>query len=163
MPENVREELTYQEFYAERLFSTAKEEIDYDGEYSIAFGMHPAVLQYNGIATLDGYSTSYSQEYKEEFRKLIAPFLAIDAGYRSYYDDWGGRAYVFSSTAAFDATRNMRCEEAALVMDSEVFRQVGGKYVFSRVRVSNAEELGFDLIGIFTHKETPYEIYVYSN
>ena len=163
MPGNVREELTYQEFYAERLFADAKKQIGYDGEYSIAFGMQPAVLQYNGIATLDGYSTSYTQEYKEEFRKLIAPFLEIDAGYRSYYDDWGGRAYVFSSTAAFDAMRTMRCTEAELIIDPEVFRQMGGKYVFSRVKVSNAEALGFDLMGVFTHEETPYEIYVYSN
>ena len=67
--------LSYREFYSTKLFEKIKREIGYNGEWSVAFGMHPRVLQYNGISTLDGYSSYYPQAYKEQFRKLIAPDL----------------------------------------------------------------------------------------
>ena len=80
------------------MFEEIKEEIEYDGEWSVAYGMHPAVLQYNGIATLDGYLGFYEQEYKEAFRKVIAPALESNEWSRAYFDDWGARAYVFSAS-----------------------------------------------------------------
>ena len=52
-----------------------KEDIGYEGEWSAAYGLHPAVLEYNGIATLDGYLGFYPQSYKEDFRRIIAPAL----------------------------------------------------------------------------------------
>ena len=51
--------LTYKEFYSQDLFELIKNDIEYNGEYSIAYGMHPAILEYNKIATLDGYFTNY--------------------------------------------------------------------------------------------------------
>lgn len=67
------EELTWEEFYSEDLFTRVKESIGYNGEWSIAYGMHPGILEQNGIATLDGYLSYYSLDYKEQFRALIAP------------------------------------------------------------------------------------------
>lgn len=91
-------DLNYREFYSTELFDYIKEEIDYDGEWSAAYGFHPAILQFNGIATVDGYLGMYSQEYKEKFRKVIAPALETAEGNRIYFDDWGARAYLFSGS-----------------------------------------------------------------
>ena len=49
------DEFTYGQFYAQELFEEIKADIGYQGEWSAAYGLHPAVLEYNGIATLDGY------------------------------------------------------------------------------------------------------------
>lgn len=68
-------DLTYREFYSTDLFEKAKEDIGYCGQWSVAYGFYPAILEYNDIATLDGYLGFYSQNYKEEFRKMIAPAL----------------------------------------------------------------------------------------
>ena len=156
------EDLTYSEFYSEELFSEIKDELNYDGEYSIAFGMHPAVLEYNGISTLDGYYSFYPQEYKEKFRSLIAPALEDDEYWRQYFDGWGGRAYVFSSTLSFDPTREPNVSSAELKIDPDVFRQMQGKYVFSRVEIINSAEIGLSLVNVYTCESSPYEIYVYS-
>lgn len=59
---------SYEQFYAVDLFEQIKEDIGYNGEWAVAYGLHPAVLEYNGIATLDGYLGFYSQQYKEDFR-----------------------------------------------------------------------------------------------
>lgn len=154
-------ELTYREFYAENLFKKAKQQICYGGEWSVAYGFHPAVLEYNGIATLDGYLSFYSKSYKDEFRKLIEPELAIDEKNRKYFDTWGGRAYVFSPDLSYNPNRERFEQEVPLYMDMEQFRKMGGVYVFSRAKLSNGSDLNLTEVGVFSDKESPYVIYVY--
>lgn len=154
--------LTYKEFYSEELFEEIKKDIAYTGEWAVAFGMHPSILQYNGIATLDGYISYYPLEYKEKFRKLIAPALEVDESNREYFDSWGGRAYIFSNEVDYKPVRELGTEKANLRIDRTVFREMNGKYVFSRVEVANDKELGLDLVGKYQSTGSPYEIYVYA-
>lgn len=86
--------LSYREFYSTELFERIKSDIGYAGEWSVAYGMHPAILNYNGIATLDGYLSYYPKEYNDRFRKLIKPELEVDAGHEEYYESYGERAYI---------------------------------------------------------------------
>lgn len=153
--------MSYDEIYSVKLFDQIKENIGYDGEWSIAFGMHPAILTYNGIATLDGYHSWYSQDYKEKFRELIAPEFEIDQYYREYFDNWGGRAYVFSKEATFEPVRAMNVSEAPMLIDSSTFEEMGGKWIFSRIPITNSAELNISFIGTYTEPSSPYEIYVY--
>lgn len=157
------ENLNYREFYSEELFDRIKEEIGYDGSYSIAYGMHPAVLSYNGIATLDGYLGFYSQQYKEDFGAMIAPATSRVQEWDTYFWDWGARAYIFSGSGenTWNAVRTMQVEDDRLYIDGDMFRRLGGKYLFSRISISNAEELGFHLLGAYSGDGSPYTIYVY--
>ena len=70
------------------------------------------MLEYNGIATLDGYLGFYSQQYKEDFRRIIAPALERVEQTRIYYDDWGARAYLYSGTdlSIVQATKTGVCD-----------------------------------------------------
>jgi hypothetical protein len=153
--------LNYGEFYSEDLFEEIKKVIDYNGEWSVAFGMHPAILSYNKISTLDGYHSWYSLEYKHRFREMIAPEFEMDEFYRNYFDNWGGRAYLYSNIVTYEPARDLGIECAELKIDSNVFKQMGGKYIFSRVRISNIEELGGVEIGAYGNEKSPYTIYVY--
>lgn len=153
--------LSYREFFSEELFSEIKEKIDYQGEWAVAFGMHPSVLQYNGIATLDGYASFYPLEYKMQFRELIAPELAVDEQSRVYYDDWGARAYVFSDRISYEPKRTLEQNDAEMRIDKDAFQRLRGRYIFSRVAVTNAEELGIQMIGKYKKEGLPYTIYVY--
>ena len=47
--------LDYGQFYAVELFEEIKEDIGYEGEWSVAYGLHPAVLEYNGAFLKDIY------------------------------------------------------------------------------------------------------------
>lgn len=83
------DQLNFGEFYSAELFEEAKKDIGYEGQWAAAYGFYPAVLEYNGIATLDGYLGFYSQSYKEAFRRIIAPALDRVEESREYFDSWG--------------------------------------------------------------------------
>lgn len=155
--------LTYKEFYSEDLFRNIMSDIGYSGEKSVAYGMHPAVLEYNGIFTLDGCLSYYPQEYKEQFRKIIAPALDRVESFRAYYDDWGARAYLFAGVDenVYDPVRNLEISDTNLYIDADAFRAMEGRYIFSRMEIANADELLLSLRGVYTDKASPYTIYLY--
>lgn len=159
----VSDDMSYREFYSDELFSLIKEDIDYSGEWSAAYGIHPAVLEYNGIATLDGYLGFYSQQYKEDFRRIIAPALERVEESRIYFDDWGARAYLYSGTdlSAVSATRLLYVTDYDIYIDTEAFEELGGRYIFSRLKLGNAEEAGLTLAGSYESDKSPYRIYLY--
>lgn len=156
-------DLNYREYYSEELFDKIKEDIGYDWEWSAAYGMNPAILQYNGIATLDGYLGLYEQEYKDAFRKVIAPALETAEGNRAYFDDWGARAYLYSGSDenTYAPYKELGLEDERLMIDVDAYKELGGKYIFSRVRICNQEELGLDLKGTYQDTSSPYTIYLY--
>ena len=154
----------YEQFYAQELFAEIKEDIDYQGEWSAAYGFHPAVLEYNGIATLDGYLGFYSRQYKDDFRKVIAPALDRVEETRDYYDDWGARAYLYSGTdlSIVSATKTVYATDYDIYIDVDAFRALGGEYIFSRFELSNADEIGLSLISSGTAKDLSSSVYVYA-
>lgn len=158
-------QLSFKEFYSEELFASIKEEIGYEGEWSAAYGMHPAVLQYNGIATLDGYLGLYSEEYKQQFGKLIAPALEGSEEFYHTFWDSGIRAYLYSGAGenTYQPLKQLNISDTKLYLNAEVFREMEGSYIFSRIAISNAEELGLKLKGEYTHPSSPYTIYIYEN
>jgi len=155
--------LNYREFYSSELFEQIKEEIDYNGEWSAAYGMNPAVLQYNGISTLDGYLGFYSQEYKERFREVIAPALETAEGNRFYFDEWGARAYLFSGSdeSTYAPKRDLGLQDTSLSINPDAYKDLGGQYIFSTIAISNQEELGLALQGVYSDESSPYTIYLY--
>lgn len=157
------DEMNYREFYSVSLFEQIKEDIGYDGEWSVAYGIHPAVLEYNGIATLDGYLGFYSQEYKDNFRKIIAPALNRVEVSRIYYDDWGARVYLYSGTDAsvVSATKSQHVTDQDIYIDAQAFQDLGGKYIFSRIELTNAKEAGLTFVKAYEAEDSPYVIYLY--
>lgn len=157
------EAYNYEQFYATELFEKIKEDIGYNGEWSVAYGLHPAVLEYNGIATLDGYLGFYSQQYKEDFRKIIAPALERVEASRIYYDDWGARAYLYSGTdeSVVSSAKTVYATDSTLYIDTEAFKSLGGTYIFSRIEISNTEELELRQMGVYTAEDGSCTVYVY--
>ncbi len=155
--------LSYEEFYSTALFEKAKEDLQYQGEWAAAYGFHPAILEYNGIATLDGYLGFYEQAYKEQFRKIIAPALERVPATASYYDTWGARAYLYSGTDAtiVQAVRNYSVTDHNIYINTDAFRELGGSYIFSRIELANAKEAGLALAGVYEEENSPYRLYVY--
>lgn len=155
--------LNYGEFYSSELFEEIKEDIGYKGEYCAAYGFHPGILTYNGISSLDGYLGLYSQEYKETFRKVIAPALDRSEYFRNYYDTWGARAYIFPGfdTLTYVPSKGLKLPDNNLYLDTESFRALDGVYLFSRFEAANAGELGLSCVGIYSNSSSPYTLYVY--
>lgn len=157
------ESLTYREFYSTDLFEKAKEDIQYCGQWSAAYGFYPAILEYNGISTIDGYLGFYGQAYKDEFRKMIEPSLDRVEESRVYFDSWGARAYLYSGTdlSIVTTSRHDEVTDHTLYLDLNQFKKLGGRYLFSRIELSNADEIGLTLLGVYTDEDSPYTLYVY--
>ena len=158
--------LNFREFYSTKFFNEIKEDLDYKaGEYCVAYGMHPAILEYNGIYTLDGYLGFYPQSYKEAFREVIAPALERVEPSRIYFDEWGARCYLYSGTdlSIVMATKSMTgVTDNDIYIDTSALKNLGCKYIFSRIDISNADEVGIKLLKTYTDASSPYTIYVYT-
>ena len=158
--------LNFREFYSTKLFDGIKEDLDYKtGEYSVAYGMHPAILEYNGIYTLDGYLGFYPQSYKEAFREVIAPALERVEPSRIYFDEWGARCYLYSGTdlSIVMAIKSMsEVTDNDIYIDDEALKKLGCKYIFSRIDITNTDKTGIKLLKSYTDDSSPYTIYVYT-
>jgi hypothetical protein len=93
------EDITYRQFYAEAQFQEIRSFIAApQSDYRVvSIGIFPAIAQYNGFYTLDGYQNSYPLQYKKQFRTVIAPELVKNTHWQEYFDSWGSRCYVFAS------------------------------------------------------------------
>lgn len=160
---NTIDDFSYGEFYNVAVFEEAKRGIDYNNEWSVAYGLYPAMLEYNGIYTLDGYLGYYSQEYKEEFRKVIAPALDRVEPSRIYYDDWGARAYLYSGDepSIMSTLKSYVPESTDLYIDVDALKELGGKYIFSRFELTGETVGKLRFKGTYGDGTSSYMIYVY--
>ena len=158
------DEMNYREFYASDLYDEIKADIGYNNNWAAAYGFHPAQLEYNGIQTLDGYLGFYPQSYKEEFRKVIAPALDRVEASRIYYDDWGARCYLYGGTdvSIVSNSKSFDVTDHDIYIDTDAFRDMGGKYIFSRYELTNAAGSGLSLVKKYSADDVPYDIWLYS-
>ena len=157
-------QLSYKEFYGGSLIGQIKDDIGYTPDQgACVYGFHPAMLSYNGISTVDGYCGYYSQAYKEQFRAAIAPALAANPNWQGYYDDWGCRAYLYSASGenTYDFGANAAAPAQDILIDEPALKELGCDYIFSRVEITNAEEMQINLLRIYQDDEMPYCVYLY--
>ncbi|WP_199624470.1 DUF6044 family protein [Paenibacillus alkalitolerans] len=156
---------SFREFYAVEQFREIERFIGLPKHaYRVAsIGLHPAIAQYNGFYTLDTYNNFYSLQYKHAFRKIIAKELDKSKKLRTYFDTWGGRCYVFVAELGkkYDYRKTSKKKIRNLELNTEAFEQLGGRYIFSAVRIANAESNRLFLLKRFDHEESAWRVYLY--
>ncbi|WHY85236.1 DUF6044 family protein [Neobacillus novalis] len=160
-----RQKPTAKEFFAEEMFHEIKEHIGLkQEEYRIAsIGIHPAISQYNGFYTLDTYNNFYPLSYKHQFRKIIEKELAENKTIRNYFDQWGGRCYIFTAQLGkrYMIKKDSKRHLKNLQLNTDVFKEMGGRYIFSAIPIDNAAENSIKLDKIFESKTSAWKIYLY--
>ncbi|WP_179595347.1 DUF6044 family protein [Neobacillus driksii] len=153
------------EFYAEELFTEIKEHIgDEQKNYRVAsIGIHPAISQYNGFYTLDTYNNFYPLTYKHQFRKIIDTELAKNKTIRKYFDQWGGRCYIFTAQLGkkYMIKKDSKRKLKNLQLNTTVFKEMGGKYILSALPIANSERIQLKLDKVFESKKSAWKIYLY--
>ncbi len=156
---------TVKEFFAEELFTEIKEHIGEEPEnYRVAsIGIHPAISQYNGFYTLDTYNNFYPLTYKHQFRKIIEVELAKNKTIRKYFDQWGGRCYLFTAQLGkkYMIKKDSKRKLANLQLNTTVFKEMGGQYILSALPITNSEEIQLTLDKVFESKSSAWKIYLY--
>jgi|GEM_PF-7100024 len=164
---------TWEQFYAEQLFT------DIDSHYPLirskgriaCLGFFPSIAQVNGFSTVDSYQNNYALEYKHQFRKVIAPELALSSKYREYFDSWGSRCFLMSHEIAdlgyiekpfkgyYITDPNLVLHD--LRIDISALSKIGASHIFSAVQIQNSDMSHLLLLGHFRDPHTPLQIYVY--
>ncbi|NNU82876.1 hypothetical protein ETC05_03150 [Geobacillus sp. BMUD] len=160
-----RNKPSFREFYAEKQFAAIREYIGRPvHSYRVAsIGIHPAIAQYNGFYTLDTYNNFYPLEYKHRFRRIIAKELAKNKKLREYFDEWGGRCYLFVDELGkrYMFQKNSKRTIRRLELNTNVFYDMGGRYIFSALPIENADENALRLERVFRSNESAWTIYLY--
>lgn len=154
--------LSYKDFFSEDSFDDVKLSIEYTGESVLAFGMHPSILNFNGFVTLDGYHNAYALDYKVKFREIIAPALESSKRYQLYFDNWGGRAYLFSDTVSDIPYNNYSDTPIKLLMNTDAAAELGAKYIISLYELNIDNLPGLSKVADIKNEDSPYHIRVYS-
>jgi hypothetical protein len=160
-----RNKPSFKEFYAVKQFTDIKEYIGLPvSEYRVAsIGIHPAIAQYNGFYTLDTYNNFYPLSYKYQFREIIENELEKNKKLKEYFDEWGGRCYLFVNELGkhymFKKNSDRRIQQ--LQINIKPFYELGGRFILSALPIDNAEENGLKLEKIFLSKESAWVIYLY--
>lgn len=159
-------QISYAEFYATDHFSLLKKHINHKNKYkAITLGMHPSILQFNGIHTLDGYMNNYPLKYKNQFFKIIQAELSKNQQLYKYFNYWGSRCYLFSSELGkkYLLTKDKRKHITNLCLDVRQISKMGGRYIISAVKIKNYSVLGLKhVVKGSTNKYSPWEIEVYA-
>ena len=167
---NTEPGITWQDFYAEDVYAQVEAYIkkttgrEKDEYRVISLGICPGAALYNGFYCLDGYSNNYSLEYKHAFREIIAPQLEQSEYLKEYFDAWGNRCYLFSAQIpGYYTVEKGGFYFTDFSMNTEAFKALGGKYVFSAGYIDNAENTGLKLAceQPFETAESYYRIYIY--
>lgn len=158
---------TFKAFYAQNMFADIKNYIGEDQQdyRVVSLGIHPSVSQYNGFYTLDGYAGNYSLDYKNEFRKIIAPELDKSPYYREYFDTRGAsRCYIFVEKIMYYSSmvgKNAIVKLDRVDLDTAQLKKMGGRYVFSALEIPNARGLDLKLLNIFDDEQSYWRVYLY--
>ena len=162
---NVTGYISWESYYAEDLMQELEGVIGRDmTTYRVAhLGICPAPALMHGFYTVDGYSNSYSLEYKHRFRQVIARELEKNEQTRLYFDEWGSRCYLFNSLSGnawmIGKKDNMVYER--LDFDMEALRDLGCEYLFSCGEIGNAEELEIQFMGYYETESSYWGVWLY--
>lgn len=156
---------SYKAYFATDQFTDIKKYIGkpLDQYRVVSIGIHPNIAQYNGLYTLDSYSNIYPLDYKLQFRKIIEPELDKNKALRTYYDDWGGRCYIFVDELGknYQYSKRSNKEINHLQLNVEALKEMGGQYVLSAVLINNAAETNLTFMKDFESKNSNWHIYLY--
>ena len=157
----------WDEYYACDVFSQIDEFIgrEKSSYRTVSLGIYPAAALYNGFYCLDGYTNLYPLEYKHEFRRIIEKELEKSEEVRIYFDDWGNRCYLLNAETGnyMQIQKNIGASYHNLEFNTAQMYKMGARYLFSAMRIDNADEMGLKLMREepFSTPESYYAVYLY--
>jgi hypothetical protein len=154
---------SYSQFYAEQQFSEIKSFIKESPEKyrMISIGIHPAIAQFNGFYTLDGYICDYPLKYKHTFRTIISTELDKNDELRDYFDNWGSRCYAFTSELGRDFLNPHPQKIEHLDYNFDALKNLGGKFIISSAEINSEKNSRLKLLKIFINQNSYWQIYLY--
>lgn len=156
-----RDEPSYNAYHSIESFNKIKEIVGSSAK-CVSVGMSPSVALYNGLFPIDGYFFDYPLEFKHEFGSIIRGELNRNDKLKIYFDEWGSRAYVFSSEldGDFHVRKGSGKHIEFLKLDYSKLKKQGVYIILSAVPI-NTDHQPLKLLSVITNDESAWEIHVY--
>ena len=157
--------ITYGHYFAADQFSQIRDDIGLPQESYrvINVGLHPAIAQFNGFYTLDGYFNNYPLEYKHRFRNIIGYELEKSDELRDYFDGWGSRCYVLveelSTGTLYTKDKNVTIHN--LQLNITALHEMNCTFVLSSVNIANHVDSGLQLADVYEQADSAWRIFLY--
>ncbi|GAA4436198.1 DUF6044 family protein [Ravibacter arvi] len=154
----------YADYYAESMFSDIRKQIGEPSENKVAcIGFPPAIAQYNGLYTIDGYVPNYPLPYKKAFRKIIAAELDGNPTLGGFFDAWGSQCIVLyeQNNGNFNThvTKDLAPPQRPVRLDGAALAALGCKYVLSAETITTPEASGLRPLSVFTSRYWKLTLY----
>lgn len=161
---------TFRQFFAEELFDEVRADMDArdPDALAVAVGMHPSVLQYNEIHTLDGYLSVAPLSRKHLWIEILKNELTKSDQLADYVHATG-RLYLYSSELTEQSgsvsPQVYKWKEFAihdLDVSTEVLARHGVRFIVSALPIGNANDLQLELVESYTADNSAWDIWLYS-
>lgn len=155
----------YDDYYATAMFELIGKQINKPlSTFRVAsIGIPPAVAQYNGFWTIDGYSSNYPLSYKHAFRKIIASELEKNRTNKGFFDYWGSQCLIVydQQLGYFEThmTKDLVPEQRDIVLSHAALKQLHCDYILSTENIENPEKSGLRQLGLFDSAKWRIHLY----
>jgi len=157
---------SFEQYYAPNLFKKIKNDLDEPVEKLkiISYGIEPAVSQFNGFYTIDGYIPNYPLSYKHQFRKIIEKYLEKETYTsnfgKSLYDKWGSKVYIMSTVSTLE-----RYYKGIVVQhtdfDTRAICSLGASLLISAYEFEKPTQNNLRLLRTYKGQSDSWNIYLY--
>jgi len=156
---------SFEDYYAVKQFDVLKEDLKDEGLDDlrfISFGMEPAVALYNGLHTVDGYSTNYPLEYKHKFNRVNEvnsdDIFSIKEDRPS--QKWGSKLYIMSINSSLEEYKK-NLSISFLGFDEFIFKELGTDYLLSSYWLNYPEKRNLIFVKQYKGGENGWDVYLY--
>jgi hypothetical protein len=151
---------SFEDYYAPKLFEKMKQDMRNRGLQNgrfVSYGMEPAVALYNGLYTVDGYSTNFPLSYKHKFAKTFKNYL-----YPDVYRSWGSKLYLLTVPSTIDKFLLIRGTVIQkLRFDTQALRDLNTSYIISPYLFAHPEDKELKFINKYKGGEHSWDLYLY--
>ena len=153
---------TYGEYYDSDFWNDFKNDINYKGEWFACYGLDSAVLNYNGIKTVDGNIGVGLFDYNIDFGKMTAPAMEQNAEAAEDFDNFpcGYRLYSAGYGVLTDEYGICEYESDSLTVNLDALKDYCVRYIVSAVEIDNAGEVGISEVKRYS-SDRYGDIYLY--
>ncbi len=156
---------TFKKYYDTNLFSSINKYINKPKNlYRVAnLGIAPAVAQFNGFYTVDGYLVNYPLSYKLSFRKVMKNELNEYEPYKNFFDKGGSHCYLLKKENIFQFNVNKKIAKTidSLNYDFTQLKRLDCAYLFSTSYINHIDTTILKYERAFETKDSYWKIYLY--
>ncbi len=159
--------VTMESYYAPDMFEKIKHDINNTSRHPrvVNYGIEPAVSLYNGLYTVDGYSTNYPLSYKKKFEAVQERCFERAPGNKKIYDEWGSKAYLLcidSRPENYHYYKERNITAYAFNANAKKLCDLGTEYVLSSHKLldDNATK-GFVFMKRYISLKSMWKLYLY--